>query len=100
MYNNGRGYENPSFFCLVMKYKSENFTLFQGDSSEVLKTFDDECIDMVITSPPYDNLRNYNGFSLALSPTMGDFRLFCIYPQDGYRTKRDSNSYTLRIYLM
>ena len=50
-------------FCLDMKYESENFTLFQGDSAEVLKTFDDECIDMVITSPPYDNLRNYNGFS-------------------------------------
>ena len=46
-----------------MKYEFENFTLHQGDSAEVLKTFGDETIDMVITSPPYDNLRNYDGFS-------------------------------------
>lgn len=43
--------------------QSENFTLFQGDSAEVLKTFGDDCVDMVITSPPYDDLRNYSGYS-------------------------------------
>lgn len=50
-------------FFTIMIYKNENFTLFQGDSAEVLKTFDNESIDMVITSPPYDNLRNYDGYS-------------------------------------
>src|SRR3990167_4934118 len=34
-----------------------------GDSLEVLKTFPDESIDCCITSPPYDNLRDYQGFS-------------------------------------
>lgn len=34
-----------------------------GDSSEVLKTLDSESIDLVVTSPPYDNLRTYNGYS-------------------------------------
>lgn len=34
-----------------------------GDSSELLKTLSSESVDMVLTSPPYDNLRTYNGFS-------------------------------------
>jgi DNA modification methylase len=33
-----------------------------GDSAEVLKTFEADCIDLTVTSPPYDNLRTYNGF--------------------------------------
>lgn len=27
-----------------------------------MRSFDNECIDLVITSPPYDGLRNYNGY--------------------------------------
>ena len=34
-----------------------------GDAAEELKKFPDECVDCVITSPPYDNLRNYGGYS-------------------------------------
>ena len=34
-----------------------------GDNVTVLKTFPDECIDLVVTSPPYDNLREYKGCS-------------------------------------
>lgn len=34
-----------------------------GDSSCVLKELEDSSIDMVMTSPPYDNLRNYKGYS-------------------------------------
>tara|TARA_R110002126_G_scaffold103706_1_gene236811 strand:- start:131 stop:964 length:834 start_codon:yes stop_codon:yes gene_type:complete len=30
-----------------------------GDNVEELKKFDDDSIDLTITSPPYDNLRNY-----------------------------------------
>lgn len=33
-----------------------------GDSSVLLKELPDECIDLVVTSPPYDNLREYNGY--------------------------------------
>ena len=33
-----------------------------GDSLEVLKTLDAKSVDLVVTSPPYDNLRTYNGF--------------------------------------
>lgn len=43
-----------------MKMKNQ---VIQGDCLEVMKTFDDECIDLTVTSPPYDNLRDYNGFT-------------------------------------
>lgn len=33
-----------------------------GDSADVLKTFAPDCIDLTVTSPPYDNLRTYNGY--------------------------------------
>lgn len=33
--------------------------IYQGSALEVLKTFPDECIDMVMTSPPYWALRDY-----------------------------------------
>lgn len=32
-----------------------------GDNVEVMATFPDACIDLVVTSPPYDNLRKYGG---------------------------------------
>lgn len=37
--------------------------LLLGDCSEVMAGMPDECIDLVVTSPPYDDLRNYNGYS-------------------------------------
>lgn len=37
--------------------------IYQGDCLEVMKTFDDECIDLTVTSPPYDNLRDYKGYT-------------------------------------
>ena len=36
------------------------------DNITYLKTLPDECIDFVITSPPYDELRDYNGYKLDL----------------------------------
>ena len=33
--------------------------IYQGDSLEVLKTFPDEIVDCVVTSPPYWGLRDY-----------------------------------------
>ena len=34
-----------------------------GDSAELLKELESESIDLTVTSPPYDNLRTYNGYS-------------------------------------
>lgn len=33
------------------------------DNVEGLKGLPDSCVDLTVTSPPYDNLRNYNGFA-------------------------------------
>lgn len=33
------------------------------DCLEFMKTLPDKCIDLVLTSPPYDNLRDYKGYS-------------------------------------
>lgn len=41
-------------------------TIICGDAADVLKKLPDNCIDLVVTSPPYDGLRVYNGFSLDL----------------------------------
>lgn len=34
-----------------------------GDNTEVLSGFPAECVDLVVTSPPYDQLRTYGGHS-------------------------------------
>jgi DNA modification methylase len=37
--------------------------LHLGDCLQVMRGFDDECIDLTVTSPPYDNLREYKGYT-------------------------------------
>jgi len=37
--------------------------IYQGDCLDVMKTFPDKTIDLTVTSPPYDNLRTYNGYT-------------------------------------
>jgi len=34
-----------------------------GDNVTLMKQLPDECIDLTVTSPPYDNLRTYNGYT-------------------------------------
>lgn len=40
-----------------------NIELFLGDCLDLMKTLPDQAIDLTVTSPPYDNLRRYNGYS-------------------------------------
>lgn len=35
--------------------------ILQGDNVAMMKTFDKECIDLTVTSPPYDRLKTYGG---------------------------------------
>ena len=37
--------------------------IYNADCLESMKTMNDECIDLTVTSPPYDNLRTYNGYT-------------------------------------
>jgi site-specific DNA-methyltransferase (adenine-specific) len=44
--------------------KIDNYinSIIEGNCIEVMKDFDSNVIDITITSPPYDDLRNYNGY--------------------------------------
>ena len=35
--------------------------LMHGDCLELMKDVPDQSVDLTVTSPPYDNLRTYNG---------------------------------------
>lgn len=40
-----------------------------GDAVEVMRKFPDNSIDLVVTSPPYDSIRDYKGFAFDLHTT-------------------------------
>lgn len=44
-------------------YKEKNGKIFCGDHLKVLSKFPDNFVDLTITSPPYDKLRKYKGYS-------------------------------------
>ena len=52
-----------------------------GDCVELMSYLTDSCIDLTITSPPYDNLRNYNGFNWDFEKTAKE--LYRITKQGG-----------------
>lgn len=45
------------------------YELLHGDCVERMKIIPDNCIDLTVTSPPYDNLRTYNGFEWDFEAT-------------------------------
>ena len=48
--------------ALLLKNMHTN-QVIHGDCLEVMQNIPDKSIDMILTSPPYDNLRTYNGYS-------------------------------------
>jgi site-specific DNA-methyltransferase (adenine-specific) len=54
--------ENQIETNTVLKNEYIN-TVINGESSSILKTFPNDYIDLTVTSPPYDNIRDYNGFT-------------------------------------
>ena len=40
-----------------------------GDCIELMRKLPDSCIDLTVTSPPYDNLRDYKGYSFDFENT-------------------------------
>jgi DNA modification methylase len=54
---------NPKFRQNLESKKREKFRIEHGDSAHVLKTIESASVDLVVTSPPYDGLRTYNGYS-------------------------------------
>jgi len=43
--------------------------ILQGDCVEVMRGMEAASVDMVLTSPPYDNLRTYNGYTFDFEST-------------------------------
>jgi site-specific DNA-methyltransferase (adenine-specific) len=45
----------------------DNFTnkIINGDSEKVLKTLPADSVDLTVTSPPYDDIRDYNGYNFS-----------------------------------
>ena len=41
----------------------ETNKIYQGDCLELMKQLENNSVDLVVTSPPYDNLRDYKGYS-------------------------------------
>ena len=51
-------------------------TIYCGDCADHMATLPDDCVDLTVTSPPYDNLRTYNGFSFDFeSVAQGLYRI-------------------------
>ncbi len=46
-----------------MPIKDFKNNIVEGDCLEVMRRFEDGSVDMVLTSPPYDNLRTYKGYT-------------------------------------
>ena len=43
-------------------------TIHCGECSAMLAALPDDCIDLTVTSPPYDNLREYQGYTFDFEP--------------------------------
>ena len=43
-------------------------SIIQGNCLEVMKDIEDKSIDLTVTSPPYDNLRDYKGYTFDFEP--------------------------------
>jgi len=56
-------------------------TVICGKAEDVLKTFPDGCIDLTVTSPPYDNLRDYQGYTFDFKKIANE--LFRVTKQGG-----------------
>lgn len=57
-------------------------TILNMDCVSGMKTLPDNSIDLTVTSPPYDNLRTYNGYSFKFEETANE--LFRITKEGGF----------------
>lgn len=72
--------------------------LVHGDALSVLKSFPDNSIDTVMTSPPYWGLREYEGGGIGLENTYNEYidNLSCIF-KEVKRILRETGSFWLNI---
>jgi len=66
-------------------FETENGILFNQNCVEVLRQFPSESIDLVVTSPPYDNLRYYNAKNEKELENVWNFEKFKQLAKELYR---------------
>jgi len=49
-------------------YDKGGITIYCGECSKVLATFEPQSFDLTVTSPPYDDLREYQGYTFDFDP--------------------------------
>ena len=47
----------------MIKYQTENCKIYCDDNVLLMSELDSNIIDLTVTSPPYDNIRDYHGFN-------------------------------------
>lgn len=52
----------------MMDWTPEPNNVYHCDALTLLRGLPEGCIDLIVTSPPYDNLRTYNGYSFDFEP--------------------------------
>lgn len=67
--------------CSKAYYKNKHGIILNMDCVKAMKLMPDECVDLTVTSPPYDNLRTYEGFSWDFEATAKE--LYRITKQGG-----------------
>lgn len=67
--------------CSKAYYKNKHGIILNMDCVEAMKLMPDECVDLTVTSPPYDNLRTYEGFNWDFEATAKE--LYRITKQGG-----------------
>ena len=66
-------------------FETDNGILYCNDAIEQLPLFADEVIDLVVTSPPYDNLRYYSTKNKKELENIWNFEKFKIVAKELYR---------------
>lgn len=62
----------------------KGYCLLQGDCLNMMKAIEDNIVDLTVTSPPYDNLRQYNG-----NIDQWNFDKFKLIAQELYRVTKN-----------
>lgn len=68
--------------CYVQPFwKHSDIEIYNENNLDTMNRMPDNCIDLTVTSPPYDDLRNYNGYSFDFENVANE--LFRITKQGG-----------------
>jgi len=43
-------------------YNHKGITIYHGNCKDILRSMDQESVDLILTSPPYDSIRDYTGY--------------------------------------